>query len=84
MMIAVKHHSALKGAIGMGHNWHGNCEEKGAIGMKMVKRSPFLILVMYPHQYYDLTEASKFLAIKNLILSHTFIHDIILATKNLP
>jgi hypothetical protein len=56
MVIAVKHHSALKGTIGMGCHWHGNGEEKGAIGMKKIKRSPFLILVMFTHQSYDLTK----------------------------
>jgi hypothetical protein len=41
--------------------------------MEMVKRSLFLILVMFPHQNYDLTERIQIFGHqKILILSQTF------------
>ncbi len=57
----------------MGHHQHRNGEEKSAIGMKKIKRSPFLILVMFTYQNYDLTERIQNVGHqKNLILPHTF------------
>jgi hypothetical protein len=73
MVITVKHHSALKGTIGIERNWHGNGEEKGTIGMEKIKRSPFIISVMFTHQSYDLAERIRIFGYqKILILSHTF------------
>jgi hypothetical protein len=57
MVIAVKHHSALTGTTGRG----------------LVKRSPFIILVMFSHQKYELTERIRIFANqKNAIHDHTF------------
>jgi hypothetical protein len=86
MVIAVKHHSALKGAIGMGRHCHQhrNGEEKGAIGMKKIKKSPFLILVMFTHQNYEQTERIQIFGHQKNSDSFLHLHhDIILATKNL-